>query len=130
MVFKIGSINPPDWKPIQPRENPRRYHPMRGQKLSEEKKDTARAMLKAGKSYRTIAETLNTSIGTVFSIAKESSQSDLDEMVRAIKKGYADRHLMLANFLLDELATHVNSKTNLRRARNDGLRYDLQSTMN
>ncbi|MCK4911161.1 MAG: hypothetical protein KAR83_05950 [Thermodesulfovibrionales bacterium] len=54
------------------------------------------------------------SIGTVHTIAREASEADLNRMVHELKRGNVARHLMLADFLMDELADAVRSNTSVK----------------
>ncbi len=87
---------------------------MGGRKISRTKRDSVQAMLRAGKSYRVIADTVEISIGTVHTIAREASESDLNRMVHELKRGNIARHLMLADFLMDELADAVKDSTSVK----------------
>ena len=87
---------------------------MGGRKISQTKRDSVQAMLRAGKSYRVISDTVEISIGTVHTIAREASEADLNRMVAELKRGNVARHLMLADFLMDELADAVKSTTSVK----------------
>ena len=87
---------------------------MGGKNIKPDKREQAKAMLRAGKSYRMISNALTMSIGTVHAIAREASQDDLNRMVAEIKRGNVARHLMLADFLMDELADAVRTTTSVK----------------
>lgn len=87
---------------------------MRGRKIRQEKRDAVRAMLRAGKSYKVISDTVDISVGAVHSIAREASEVDLTRMVYEIKRGNVARHLMMADFLMGELASAVRTNTSVK----------------
>ena len=87
---------------------------MGGPKIKTDRREAAQAMLRAGKSYRVISDTLTMSIGTVHTIAREASEADLTRMVAELKRGSIARHLMLADFLMDELADAVKETTSVK----------------
>ncbi len=87
---------------------------MGGRKITQNRREAAQAMLRAGKSYRVISDTLTMSIGTVHTIAREASETDLNRMVAELKRGSIARHLMLADFLMDELASAVKDTTSVK----------------
>ena len=87
---------------------------MIGKELTPEQKDSVLAMLRAGKSYREIRNALTISIGSVHNIARQAENTDLTRMVKEIKRGYAARYLMFAEYLMEELPSHINERTNVK----------------
>lgn len=87
---------------------------MGGLKIKQSKREAVHAMLRAGKSYRMISNTMDISIGSIHSIAREANEADLNRMVTELKRGNVARHLMLADFLLDELADAVKDSTSVK----------------
>ncbi len=87
---------------------------MGGLKIKQSKREAVHAMLRAGKSYRVISNTVDISIGSIHSIAREANEADLNQMVAELKRGNVARHLMLADFLMDELADAVKESTSVK----------------
>ena len=67
--------------------------------LPEEKKDLAVSLLRAGKSYREVAEALDISVGSVHNICMEPREG-LDPLVAEIKSRLSARYYLLADHVL------------------------------
>ncbi len=87
---------------------------MSGKKLTEDQRDAALAMLRAGKTYTEIKSALSISIGSVHNIAKTAGDKDLSEIVREIKRGYTARNLLLAEHLMERIPMYINERTNVK----------------
>ncbi|MDA8156386.1 MAG: helix-turn-helix domain containing protein [Actinomycetota bacterium] len=70
------------------------------EKIREEKKELAVALLEAGRTYREIAEALDIGIASVHRIAKEPYEKTLP-LVEAIKARFAAKHYLLADYILN-----------------------------
>ena len=86
----------------------------RKSKRMEQKKEIARAMLRAGDSYRKISETLEIGVATVHAVSREAETNDLERIVKEIKRGYVARHLMLAEYMFDSLPGKLISNTSVK----------------
>jgi transposase-like protein len=69
-------------------------------RISEEKRKTAKAMLKAGKMVFEVAKALDLSRATVYRIRHEDSDEDVEALVVEIRKEMAGRYLLLADTIL------------------------------
>jgi hypothetical protein len=70
--------------------------------VPEEKKELARAMLKAKKTYREVAAALELSIGSVHNIMAEG-HTDTGPLVEEIKKHFSSKYYMLVDHILDSI---------------------------
>lgn len=76
------------------------------------KRELARSMLDAGKTYREVAEALNIGLGTVHSIAAERPDARL---AGALRKNFSSRCLMMADQILSDISRHDIAKSSLQQ---------------
>ncbi len=69
-------------------------------RISKEKRETAKAMLKAGKQVFEVAKALELSRATVYRMQHEGADEDVEALAREIRKNMADRYLLLADTIL------------------------------
>jgi transposase-like protein len=69
-------------------------------RIPEEKRKTAKAMLKAGKLVYEVAEALDLSRATVYRMKHEDSDEDVEALAGEIRKEMAGRYLLLADTIL------------------------------
>jgi transposase-like protein len=69
-------------------------------RIPEEKRKTAKAMLKAGKMVFEVAKALDLSRATVYRISHEDSDEDVEALAGEIRKEMAGRYLLLADTIL------------------------------
>lgn len=74
----------------------------RGQRIEEQRRELARALLKAGRSYREVAAALQMGVASVHRVAQEDPQ-DIEPLVREIKKRFSMKYYLLANHVLDSI---------------------------
>ena len=87
---------------------------MQGKKTPVDTKEMALAMLRSGKTYREIGNTLDIGISTIHTIAKEMEEVDLDQIVKEIKRGFVARNLMLAEYFAEKLPYLIKSDTSIK----------------
>jgi len=73
-----------------------------GVSITEEKRELARALLAAGKSYREVARAMDLSVGSVHNISRESSE-DIEPLVAQIRGRFAMKHWLLADHILSRI---------------------------
>ena len=69
-------------------------------KIPEETRQTAKAMLKAGKWVYEVAKALDLSRATVYRIKYEQTDEDIEALAGEIRKEMASRYLVLADTIL------------------------------
>jgi transposase-like protein len=69
-------------------------------KIPEEKRKTAKAMLKAGKAVHEVARAMDLSRATVYRLMHEDSDEDVEALAGEIRRGMASRYLLLADTIL------------------------------
>ena len=69
-------------------------------KIPEETRQTAKAMLKAGKWIYEVAKALDLSRATVYRIKYEQVDEDVEALAKEIKKEMASRYFVLADTIL------------------------------
>lgn len=69
-------------------------------RISDEKRKTAKAMLKAGKLVYEVAKALELSRATVYRIKHEETDEDVEALAGEIRKEMAGRYLLLADTIL------------------------------
>jgi hypothetical protein len=86
---------------------PRKEENMKGKppanRLPEVKRDMARALLEAGKSYREIAEALGMSVGSVHNIMREPA-GETAAIVVEIKSRFSQKFYMLSDHVLGRIS--------------------------
>ena len=73
------------------------------ERISEEKKELATTLVKAGKPFREVAEVLQISIGSVHNISSEPYE-DIAPIVDEIKKRSAFKHYLLSDYILSSIS--------------------------
>jgi hypothetical protein len=69
-------------------------------KISDETRQTARAMLKAGKQMLEVSRALDLSRATVYRIKYEQVDEDVEGLAKEIRKEMANRYFVLADTIL------------------------------
>ena len=87
---------------------------MQGKKTPVDTREMALAMLRAGKTYRQISNTLEIGIATIHTIAKQMEEVDLDHIVKEIKRGYVARNLMLAEYIAESIPSMCSINANIK----------------
>jgi hypothetical protein len=76
---------------------------MASKKIEEERRELASALLRAGKSYREVAEALQMGISSVHRISKEPREA-LAPLVDELKSRFSARYYLLADYILGRIS--------------------------
>jgi len=82
-------------------------------RIPEEKKELARAMVRAGRKYSDVAEALGIAQGTVFNIMKQTGM-DVRELADEIRAEMSAKSLVLADYLLNWIGDGIIMKSSLK----------------
>ena len=83
-------------------------------KIPEETRQTAKAMLKAGKWIYEVAKALDLSRATVYRIENEQTDEDVEALAKEIKKEMANRYFVLADTILRGINDSELDKASLK----------------
>lgn len=76
---------------------------MAKRKIEEERRELACALLRAGKSYREVAEALEMGISSVHRISKEPRE-ELAPLIEELKSRFAARYYLIADYILGRIS--------------------------
>ena len=82
-------------------------------KLPEDKRELARAMVRAGKSYREVAEALDISKGSIFNIMKATG-TDIRALADEIRAEMSAKSLVLADYILNRISDYSIGQASLK----------------
>jgi hypothetical protein len=82
-------------------------------KIPEQTRELARALLKAGRTYRDVAEAIQVSVGTVHNIAKEPYE-DIEPLAAEIRRRFSMKYLLLADHVLGKITDMSIAKASLK----------------
>jgi hypothetical protein len=82
-------------------------------KIPETRRELARALLEAGKTYREVAEALDMSVGSVHNVMKEPPERTAP-LLSALKSRFAMKHLMISDHILGRISDTDIMQASLR----------------
>jgi len=82
-------------------------------KISEDKRELARAMIRAGKSYNEVAKSLDISKGSVFNMMKATG-IDIRMMADEIRAEMSAKSLVLADYILNRISDGIIIQSSLK----------------
>jgi hypothetical protein len=83
-------------------------------RIPEEKRKTAKAMLRAGKRVFEVAQALELSRATVYRLRHEDADEDVEALAEEIRKSMAGNYLLLADTILKGINDRELDRASLR----------------